>query len=213
MIYKSATHCLWLQYNEEKRKSGAREAHLQLCFLLFCCFFSLLFFAKWSKIGTFSSLAWQVEYSTELKPVKAQEKAVQQGFLQWWNKWLLLAVAHTDHLSLRQYSEMNLYIYLFGYFFTGRPRPPLLIKADKNSSSKRAVFLTTGPFSAKRTILFCRVIVLQYLNGHAWLSIKLTCVFTFKSLIIYSIFIQYTVIVPCNGNPNKNLLLIFFLNI
>lgn len=78
MIYKSATHCLRLQYNEEKKsKSEAREAHLQLCF-----FFSLLFFAKWSKIGTFSSLAWQVEYSAELKPVKAQEKAVQQGFLQ-----------------------------------------------------------------------------------------------------------------------------------
>lgn len=195
------------------KKKGRVKLEKHTSSFVFCRFvvvFFSFFFVKWSKIGTFSSLAWQVEYSAELKPVKAQEKAVQQGFLQWWNKWLLLAVEHTDHLSLRQYSEMNLYIYLFGYLFTGRP---LLIKADKNSSSRRAVFLTTGPFSAKRTIHFCHVIILQYLNGHAWLSIKLTCVFTFKSLIVYSIFIQYTVTVPCNGNPNKKLLLIFFLNI
>lgn len=130
MIYKYATHSpLWLQYNEEKRKSADREAHLSSFSL---CVFS----AKWSKMDMFSSPSWQVGYRAELRPVNVQRKAVLQGFPRWWSKWLLLALTHTDQLSLRQYSLLLSRKVFF--------QPPLKIEADKNSSIQSGGFFSNN---------------------------------------------------------------------
>lgn len=126
---------------------------------------SLYYLAKWNKIDMFSSLSWQVEYRTELRPVNGQEQAVLQGFLCWWSKWLLLAVKLTDRLSLRQYFQ---FLSKKGVFLPSH-ESPIQLKPDKNSTvlSIRRMFSNNKAVFWQENNAVPRHVILKHLNEYS----------------------------------------------